>query len=86
MIDREGRWIDYLRISITDRCNLRCQYCMPECGVENLPHDQILQYDEILRIAGVMARELGLAKIKVTGGEPLVRVSSRRCPVSRMSP
>lgn len=77
MIDREGRWIDYLRISITDRCNLRCQYCMPECGVENMPHDQILQYDEILRIAGVMARELGLAKIKVTGGEPLVR---RDCP------
>lgn len=73
MIDREGRQIDYLRISITDRCSLRCRYCMPEQGVESLPHAEVLRYDEILRIAGVMAQQLGLAKIKVTGGEPLVR-------------
>lgn len=77
MIDQEGRCIDYLRISITDRCSLRCQYCMPEHGVESLPHAEVLRYDEILRIAGVMARQLGFAKIKVTGGEPLVRAG---CP------
>ena len=50
MIDKLNRNIEYLRISVTDRCNLRCVYCMPEEGVENIPHDEILSYDEILRV------------------------------------
>ena len=72
MIDNEGRDIDYLRISITDRCNLRCIYCMPEEGVKNICHEKILSYDEIFRICAVLAGH-GLKKIKITGGEPLVR-------------
>lgn len=72
MIDEYGRIIDYLRISVTDRCNLRCQYCMPAEGVEFIPHDEILTYDEILTLGKVFA-ELGVQKIKITGGEPLVR-------------
>lgn len=72
MIDDYGRKIDYLRISVTDRCNLRCQYCMPAEGVEFTPHDEILTYDEILTLCKIFA-ELGVQKIKITGGEPLVR-------------
>lgn len=72
MKDNEGRIIDYLRISVTDRCNLRCVYCMPEEGVTCLPHETIMTYDEIVRICKVLARH-GLKKIKITGGEPLVR-------------
>ena len=52
MIDQYGRTIEYLRISVTDRCNLRCVYCMPEEGIEQLPHEQILTFDEIERDAG----------------------------------
>lgn len=72
MKDRNGREIDYLRISITDRCNLRCRYCMPEKGVPFVPHAEILRYDEILRIVEICA-ELGISKLKITGGEPLLR-------------
>lgn len=72
MKDKHGRDIDYLRISLTDRCNLRCIYCMPEEGVKSLSHAEILTYDEILRICRCGA-ELGIRKIKLTGGEPLVR-------------
>ncbi|MCH1982584.1 GTP 3',8-cyclase MoaA [Ruminococcus sp. OA3] len=72
MIDQCGRNIDYVRISVTDRCNLRCVYCMPEDGVKNTPHEEILRYDEILRVCRIMAG-LGISKIKLTGGEPLVR-------------
>lgn len=72
MIDRQGRLIDYVRISLTDRCNLRCIYCMPEEGIEQVHHSQILTYDEILRICRCLAK-LGIRKIKLTGGEPLVR-------------
>lgn len=72
MIDRLGRSIDYLRISLTDRCNLRCVYCMPEDGVVSISHQEILTYDEILRICRIMAAD-GLKNIKLTGGEPLVR-------------
>lgn len=71
MKDRYGRSIDYLRISLTDRCNLRCRYCMPN-GVEFLPHSEILHYEEILRLARA-AIEVGITRFKVTGGEPLVR-------------
>ncbi|HET6351442.1 MAG TPA: GTP 3',8-cyclase MoaA [Coriobacteriia bacterium] len=70
--DTFGRSIDYLRISLTDRCNLRCVYCMPEEGVAWKPHDQILTIEEIERIAAVAASE-GIGKVRLTGGEPLVR-------------
>ena len=72
MIDRFGRNINYLRISVTDLCNLRCIYCMPECGVEKLDHKKILSVEEIEEIAKV-AVQLGINKIRITGGEPLVR-------------
>lgn len=72
MRDLWNREIDYIRISVTDRCNLRCVYCMPEEGIENISHDRILTFDEITRICRVMAQS-GLKKIKLTGGEPLVR-------------
>lgn len=67
-----GRRLDYLRLSVTDRCNLRCRYCMPEEGVASLDHGAVLRYEEMLRIARV-ACALGVRKIRVTGGEPLVR-------------
>lgn len=72
MIDGIGRNIDYLRISIIDRCNLRCVYCMPEEGVDAVSHEEILSYEEILRLVRAFAK-LGIHKIKLTGGEPLVR-------------
>ncbi len=72
MKDTYGREIDYIRISVTDRCNLRCRYCMPEEGVESISHDRILRFAEIVRIAEAAAA-LGISKIKLTGGEPLVR-------------
>ena len=72
MIDGFGRTIDYVRISVTDRCNLRCVYCMPEEGVEFVPHEDILTYEEIVRICRALA-SLGIRKVKVTGGEPLLR-------------
>lgn len=71
MIDQYKRAIDYMRISITDRCNLRCTYCMP-ADIEKLEHASILTYEEILRICKCAA-SLGIRKIKITGGEPLVR-------------
>ena len=72
MIDNFGRDIDYLRISVTDLCNLRCVYCMPEEGVDKLDHNDILTVEEIEKIA-LAAAELGVKKIRLTGGEPLVR-------------
>lgn len=72
LIDRYGRNIDYLRISITDLCNLRCVYCMPAEGVQKLTHREILSLEEIVEIAAA-AVELGIRKIRLTGGEPLVR-------------
>lgn len=72
MIDSFNRVIDYLRISVTDRCNFRCTYCMPDEGVPPLPHAEILSYEEILRIIRIVGH-LGVRKIRLTGGEPLVR-------------
>ncbi len=72
MKDSCNRIIDYIRISVTDRCNLRCVYCMPEEGVIPMHHEDILTYREIVRICEAGAR-LGITKVKVTGGEPLVR-------------
>ena len=72
LIDAFGRQIDYLRISITDRCNLSCRYCTPFEGACQIPHNEILTYEEILRLAeaAVLA---GISKIRLTGGEPLLR-------------
>lgn len=77
MKDRAGRDIDYIRISITDRCNLRCQYCLPEDGIESkrVGHDDLLRYEEILRVARVCVA-LGVTHFKITGGEPLVRLGA----------
>ncbi len=72
MKDNFGRNINYLRLSITDRCNLRCHYCMPATGVEPQHHEDILSYGEMLRIVAA-ASTLGIRKVRVTGGEPLVR-------------
>lgn len=72
MRDQYGRDICYLRISVTDRCNLRCVYCMPEEGVEWMPHDHILTYEQITRVVEAAAR-LGVRHVRLTGGEPLVR-------------
>ena len=72
MKDRFGRTIEYLRVSVTDRCNLRCQYCMPEEGVSFLPHERILSYEEITDVVKT-AVQLGVWKVRITGGEPLVR-------------
>jgi GTP 3',8-cyclase len=72
MLDRYNRSIDYLRISVTDRCNLRCQYCMPAEGIQLLKHEDILSFDEIIEVARTAAG-MGVWKIRLTGGEPLVR-------------
>lgn len=72
MQDQLKRNIDYLRISITDRCNLRCVYCMPQDGVEWVPHGEILTYEELLRLARIFAGQ-GVRRIRLTGGEPLCR-------------
>ncbi|MDD3581990.1 MAG: GTP 3',8-cyclase MoaA [Desulfobacca sp.] len=72
MTDGFGRNINYLRMSITDRCNLRCFYCTPVQGLVKLAHDEILRYEELLHLARLAAK-LGLGKLRVTGGEPLVR-------------
>jgi cyclic pyranopterin phosphate synthase len=73
--DQYQRRIDYLRVSITDRCNLRCIYCMPPTGARKLSHDDILSYEELLRLVGI-ALEMGISKVRVTGGEPLARRGS----------
>ena len=72
MRDQYGRDICYLRISVTDRCNLRCVYCMPEEGVAWMPHSQILTYEQITQVVEAASR-LGVRHIRLTGGEPLVR-------------
>ena len=72
MKDTFGRDIDYLRISLTDRCNLRCVYCMPEEGVEQRSHDEILSFEEIERVVR-MSTKFGIRHLRFTGGEPLVR-------------
>jgi len=72
MKDSFNRNINYLRISVTDRCNLRCIYCMPAEGIKLLPHNEILSYEEILKIIKI-ATTIGISKIRITGGEPLLR-------------
>jgi cyclic pyranopterin phosphate synthase len=72
LIDKYHRHLNYLRVSITDRCNLECVYCRPGGLIPILPHAEILSYEEILRIVGVGVK-LGISKVRITGGEPLVR-------------
>jgi len=72
ILDSFGRSINYLRISVTDRCNLRCIYCMPPEGVPQMPHSEILSYEEVRTVVRAAA-ELGINRIRLTGGEPLVR-------------
>ena len=72
LTDNHGRIINYLRLSVTDRCNLRCRYCRPEKGVPFIPHEEILTFEELLRITAIFC-ELGINKVRVTGGEPFSR-------------
>lgn len=72
LIDKYGRQITYLRLAVTDRCNLRCKYCMPAEGIKIVPRKELLSYKEIYRITRALT-ELGVDKIRLTGGEPFVR-------------
>src|SRR4030067_3778771 len=73
LVDAFNRKITYMRISVTDRCNLRCVYCVPSCGtISTMPSKDLLTFDEMHRIIKVAAR-MGLTKVRITGGEPLVR-------------
>lgn len=72
IFDNHNRPITYLRLAVTDRCNLRCFYCMPEEGIKYLPKHQLLTYEEMERLVRVLAR-LGVSKVRITGGEPFVR-------------
>lgn len=72
MYDRYNRRINYLRISVTDRCNLRCTYCMPESGIKLLDHSDIITFEEIVKVVKTSVG-LGINKLRITGGEPLVR-------------
>ena len=72
LFDNHGRKINYLRLAVTDRCNLRCFYCMPEEGIQYIPRKELLSYEEMERIVKVMVR-LGISKVRITGGEPFLR-------------
>jgi cyclic pyranopterin phosphate synthase len=72
LYDNHNRPLTYLRLSVTDRCNLRCFYCMPEQGLSWLPKSHLLTYEEIIRLVKLLAR-MGISKVRITGGEPFVR-------------
>ncbi len=72
LYDNHGRVINYLRLAVTDRCNLRCFYCMPEQGIDYVPKKELMTYEEMERIVNVLAN-LGIEKVRITGGEPFVR-------------
>ncbi|MET0835351.1 MAG: radical SAM protein, partial [Thermoleophilaceae bacterium] len=84
LYDGHGRRISDLRVSVTDRCNFRCQYCMPADGLPWLERDEILRFEEIERVVRVMAR-MGVSDLRLTGGEPLVRREFPRL-VSMLAP
>lgn len=72
IFDNHGRIINYARIAVTDRCNLRCFYCMPEEGIQYMPKKELLQFEELERLTKILT-ELGISKLRITGGEPFVR-------------
>lgn len=72
LFDNHGREMSYLRLAVTDRCNLRCTYCMPAEGIAYLPEKKLLSWEEMLRIVRVL-NQLGIRKVRITGGEPFVR-------------
>ncbi len=72
LFDNHGRPISYVRLAVTDRCNLRCFYCMPAEGISYLPKQQLLTYEELERLVTILA-SLGVSKVRLTGGEPFVR-------------
>ena len=72
LYDNHGRLINYVRLAVTDRCNLRCFYCMPEEGIKFLPREDLLSYEEMLRMIRLLA-DMGIEKVRLTGGEPFVR-------------
>ena len=72
LVDNFGRQMDYVRLAVTDRCNLRCQYCMPAKGIDIVPRQELLSYKEMYRLIRVLT-ELGVKKVRLTGGEPFVR-------------
>ena len=73
LLDTFGRVATDLRVSLTDRCNLRCSYCMPAEGLEWLPNDEVLTDDEVVRLITVAVERLGVEEVRFTGGEPLLR-------------
>src|SRR6266508_1656317 len=73
LLDTHGRVATDLRVSLTDRCNLRCTYCMPEEGLAWLPKPELLTDDEVVRLVGIAAERLGVTEVRFTGGEPLLR-------------
>lgn len=72
LYDNHGRQINYLRLAVTDRCNLRCFYCMPEAGIKYIPRKDLLSYEEMLRLVNLLVG-MGIDKLRITGGEPFVR-------------
>lgn len=86
LTDKFGRHINYLRLAVVDRCNLRCTYCMPENGLSWIKQNELMTDEEMLRICSVFT-ELGIDKIRITGGEPFVRKTAsgllKRYPVLR---
>ncbi len=72
LFDNHGRQINYVRIAVTDRCNLRCSYCMPEEGIQYMPKKDLLTFEEIGRLVALLA-DMGISKVRFTGGEPFVR-------------
>lgn len=73
LADAHGRVATDLRVSLTDRCNLRCTYCMPPEGLDWMPGDDLLTQDELVRLVGIGVERLGISTVRLTGGEPLLR-------------
>src|SRR5438552_18296058 len=73
LVDSFGRTVRDLRVSVTDRCNFRCSYCMPEEGMQWMPRDDLLTYEELARVARVCVERFGFDGVRITGGEPTVR-------------
>ena len=72
LIDKHNRHVDYIRIAVTDKCNLRCFYCMPNEGIEFVKQHQLMSYEELLRVAYILSKQ-GISKVRITGGEPFLR-------------